>query len=113
MMSDVPNDQEARAPALKKLREARREIVEAASRRMKEQRQAVKAIKAQLQENDLTVPEIAALTGIPTSEVMWYVASLKKYGEILEGAKDGSYFRYHLAEPAAAEAGPVGPASNN
>jgi hypothetical protein len=110
-MGDAPTDQEARKAALKKLREARREIIAESSRQMKIQREAIKAIKAQLAENDLTVPEIAAATGIPANEVMWYVASLKKYGMILEGPKDGSYFRYQLADTAAEEGEPAGPES--
>ena len=73
---------------------------------MKEQRRAVKAIKACLTGAELTVPEIAAATGLPASEVLWYVATLKKYGEILEGPKDGSYYRYRLGEPVAAETEP-------
>jgi hypothetical protein len=35
---------------------------------------------------------------LPASEVLWYVATLKKYGEILEGPKDGGYFRYRLGQ---------------
>jgi hypothetical protein len=31
---------------------------------------------------------------------------LKKYGEILEGPKAGSYFRYKLVQPVAAESAP-------
>ena len=73
---------------------------------MKEQRQAVKAIKESLAEAELTVPEIAAATGLAASEVLWYVASLKKYGEVLEGSQDGSYFRYRLAQPLAPETEP-------
>jgi len=109
MMSDALNEPEAGKAALQQLREARRETIAAATRRMKEQRKAIKAIKALLSGGDLTVPEIAAATGMPTSEVMWYVASLKKYGAVLEGAKDGSYFRYQLAAAAASEADPAGP----
>ena len=66
---------------------------------MKEQRRAVQAIKERLAGAELTVPEIAAATGLPVSEVLWYVATLKKYGEILEGPKAGSYFRYRLGRP--------------
>jgi hypothetical protein len=29
---------------------------------------------------------------------LWYVASLKKFGEILEGNKDGGYYRYRLGK---------------
>jgi predicted Rossmann fold nucleotide-binding protein DprA/Smf involved in DNA uptake len=92
--------------ALKKLRAARKEQIAATTSRMKEQRQAVKAIKAQLTGAELTVPEIAQATGLPASEVLWYVASLKKYGEILEGPKAGSYFRYKLGQPAAEDTTP-------
>jgi len=52
------------------------------------------------------VPEIAAATDLLVSEVLWYVASLKKYGEILEGSKDGSYYRYRLGQPVAEETKP-------
>jgi hypothetical protein len=44
------------------------------------------------------VPEISKATGIPSDRVLWYLATLKKYGDIIEGDKDGSYFRYVLAE---------------
>ena len=48
-------------------------------------------------------------TGLPVAEVLWYVASMKKYGEILEGPKDGGYYRYKLGQAPApiAEADPA------
>ena len=103
-MPDSPIETESRKEALKKLKAARKAQITAATGRMKEQRRAVKAIKAHLAGAELTVPEIAAATGLPVSEVLWYVATLKKYGEILEGPKAGSYFRYRLGQAAAAEA---------
>ena len=108
-MSDAPIERAADKEAMKQLKAARKEQIAAATARMKEQRRAVKAIKAQLEDAELTVPEIAAATGLPASEVLWYVATLKKYGEILEGPKDGSYFRYRLgqAPEPAAEADPA------
>jgi predicted transcriptional regulator len=95
--------------ALKQLKAARKEQIAAATARMKEQRRAVKAIKQQLEGAELTVPEIAAATGLPGYEVLWYVATLKKYGEIIEGPKDGSYYRYRLGQAPApiAEADPA------
>jgi hypothetical protein len=99
-------EKESGQTALKKLKVARKEQIAAATARMKEQRQAVKAIKKYLDGAELTVPEIAAGTGLPASEVLWYVASLKKYGEILEGPKDGSYYRYRLGQAAAPAADP-------
>ena len=108
-MSDTSLESESRKEALKKLKGARKEQIAAATARMKEQRRAVKAIKAHLEGTELTVPEIAAATDLPVSEVLWYVATLKKYGEILEGAKDGSYYRYRLGQAPApmAEADPA------
>ena len=97
-MSDAPIGTAADKTALKQLKAARKEQIAAGTMRMKEQRRAVKAIKQQLESAELTVPEIAAATGLPSSEVLYYVATLKKYGEILEGPKDGSYFRYRLGQ---------------
>ena len=65
---------------------------------MKENRKAVKAIKEQLRDEPRTVPEIAEATGLAPAKVLWFIATLKKYGEILEGDKDGGYFRYYLAD---------------
>jgi predicted Rossmann fold nucleotide-binding protein DprA/Smf involved in DNA uptake len=101
-MSDTSVASESNKEALKQLKAARKDRITAASARMKEQRRAVKAIKASLAEAELTVPEIAAATGVPVTEVLWYVATLKKYGEILEGAKAGGYYRYRLSQPEAA-----------
>ena len=103
-MSDPLTESGLRKEALKKLKAARKAQIAAATGRMKEQRRAVKAIKARLAGAELTVPEIAAATDLPVSEVLWYVATMKKYGEILEGPKAGSYFRYRLGEAAAEEA---------
>jgi len=43
-----------------------------------------------------TVPEIAQATEILPSQVLWYVATMKKYGLVSEGEKDGDYFKYQL-----------------
>ena len=103
-MSDNATETESRKEAMKKLKAARKEQITAATARMRQQRQAVKAIKKSLAEGELTVPEIGAATGLPTAEVLWYVASLKKYGEILEGGKAGGYYRYRLGEAPAPKA---------
>jgi AcrR family transcriptional regulator len=83
------------------LRKERQAQVKAATAMVKEQRQVLRAIREQLKDGPLTVPEIATAAGISTGTVFYYVASMKKYGAILESEKDGSYFRYRLAEPAA------------
>jgi predicted Rossmann fold nucleotide-binding protein DprA/Smf involved in DNA uptake len=102
-------EKESGQSALKQLKAARKEQIAAATARMKEQRRALKAIREHLQGTELTVPEIAEATGLPLPEVLWYVATLKKYGEILEGTKDGGYYRYKLGQAPApdAEAAPA------
>jgi hypothetical protein len=91
------------AEELKSLREVRRGMIKKATARMKEQRRQIRAIREQLAGGPRTVPEIAEATGIGPAEVLWFVATLKKYGEILEDVKDGGYFRYRLAPRAGAE----------
>ena len=99
-MSEAETEKTRKKEAMKKLRESRKHIIKATSARVKEQRKAIKAIKEQLQDEAKTVPEIAGATGLASSEVLWFIATLKKYGEIVEGDKDGGYFRYSLAEAA-------------
>lgn len=96
-MSQSDQEKREHKQAMKKLRAAREQTIKAAVGRMKEQKKAVKAIKQQLEDKAGTVPEIATATDLELSEVMWFIATLKKYGEIIEGEKDGSYFRYCLA----------------
>jgi len=90
-------EKDTQKEAMKRLRDIRKESIRAAAARVKEQNQAVKAITEQIKDQPRTVPEIAEATGMPASDVMWYVATLKKYGQVLEADQDGSYFRYQLA----------------
>jgi len=83
--------------ALKKLREERRTWVENARKSISDQNQIIKQIKAQITEAAKTIPEIARSTDMSTSVVLLYIAGLKKYGIVVEGDKDGDYFKYGLA----------------
>jgi Fic family protein len=83
--------------ALKKLREERRTWVENAKKSISAQNQIIKQIKAQIADTAKTIPEIAQATDMPTSQVLLYIAGLKKYGIVVEGDKDGDYFKYCLA----------------
>jgi predicted transcriptional regulator len=84
--------------AMKKLRNDRKEWITKASTMVKKQKKIIKAIKGHLENQPATVTEISEATGIPSDKVLWYLATLKKYGEIIEGEKSGGYFRYVLAE---------------
>ncbi len=96
-MDQADEDKKVGKEAMKNLRNARKQFIKAAAAKMKEQKKVIKAIKEQIKDNPGTVPEIAEGTGIQTSEVLWYLASLKKFGQVVEGEKDGAYFRYELA----------------
>jgi len=99
-----------RKEAMKRLREARRDIIQVVAQRVRSQKKEVDAIREVLKSGGQTVPELAEQTGMDSSAVLWLVATLKKYGEIVEGEKDGSYFRYE-AVPPAADASPDATAS--
>lgn len=83
---------------IKYLRALRKERISLNSKRLAIQNKNLKKIKESLSDSDKTVPQIAEDTGIPAHEVLYFIATMKKYGEILEGAKDGVYFHYILSE---------------
>lgn len=96
-MTENSPEKDARKEAMKELRKARKEKIAAATAKMKEHNKAIKDIKAILTGDGATVPAIVEQTNMPSAQVFWHLATLKKYGEVLEGDKDGSYFRYKLA----------------
>jgi hypothetical protein len=97
-MNGMEEGKQAKKDALKMLRGSRRQTIEEVSRRMKEQKKAMDAVRKALKEGPGTVPELSQTTGLETSQTLWIVAALKKYGEITEEDKDGSYFRYVIGE---------------
>jgi predicted Rossmann fold nucleotide-binding protein DprA/Smf involved in DNA uptake len=94
----MPSDNDKKA-ALKQLRQERRQSIKNATAAMKAQRKTIKAIQQTLAAGAATVPEIAEHTRIPTDEVLWFIATMKKYGQIVEDGKDGGYYRYAATEP--------------
>ena len=95
-MSRNDEQKKAKKDAMKRLRQERKQKIKAVAATIKAQKEAVKAIKGQMQNDVGTVPSIARETGISPEKVLWYIAALKKYGEISEAEKDGGYFRYVL-----------------
>jgi hypothetical protein len=96
-MPEYPQTTPASQELLKALRASRKEAIARVTDRVKKQRSAIKAIKEVLREGARTVPELAEKIDLPAAQIFWYLASLKKYGEVIEGEKSGSYFRYALA----------------
>ena len=83
--------------ALKEMREVRKTSIDQARKTIKEQNRVIKSIKELIKTEGKTVPEIAQNSQISTSQALWYIMALKKYGLVVEGAKDGDYFKYQLA----------------
>jgi predicted transcriptional regulator len=99
-MSHDDEMKEKKKEAMKRLRDDREKWIVKVAGQVQKQNKERKAIKEHLGNQPATVPEISKATGIPSDRVLWTVATLKKYGEIIEGEKDGSYFRYALNESA-------------
>ena len=83
-----------KANELKSFRKTNQERIARVSDQVREQKKAMKAIRTQLETADGTVPELAAATGMASDKVLWYLAAMKKYGQIAEKEKKGGYFRY-------------------
>jgi len=84
--------------ALKQLRKQRKATIDHARRMIKDQNRQIAAIKAQIKNAPGTVPEIAAALSMPTADTLVFISALRKYGQVVEGAKDGDYFKYLLAD---------------
>jgi predicted transcriptional regulator len=82
---------------LKKLREKRKTSIDRAKKTIKTQNKIIKDIKGQIKTEGKTIPEIAKGINMPTSQILLYIATLRKYGMVAEGEKDGDYFKYQLA----------------
>jgi predicted transcriptional regulator len=88
----------SRGEMLKHLREQHTETVERTQVLLKEQKRIQQEICKTILEKPKTVPEIADTVGMPANEVLWYVASFKKYGLIVENGMCGDYPLYQKAE---------------
>ena len=91
-------DQISRAELLKRLRTEHAESVARTQALLKEQKRIQKEICKFIRENPKTVPEIAEAIGMPSNEVIWYIASYKKYGIVVEDGMCADYPLYRKAE---------------
>lgn len=91
-----------RAQMLAELRKQHPESVKASQAALKKQQSLRKTIRQALQDEPLSVPQIAAATHLPASEVLWHIAAMKKYGAVVEAGldEDYEYYLYKLAEEA-------------
>jgi predicted Rossmann fold nucleotide-binding protein DprA/Smf involved in DNA uptake len=82
---------------LKRMRLVRKDTVQRVAAEVKAQKKIIAALTGALGAGPKTVPEMAEATGLPPHEVLWWTASLKKYGLVTEAEKRGAYFAYRLA----------------
>ena len=88
----------SRSETLKHLRTKHAKSVEHTQALLKEQKHAQQEVCRVLRERPKTVPEIAAETGISLQQTLWYLASFKKYGLVIEKGMCGDYPLYQKAE---------------
>ena len=90
----------AKAKALRellaRLRAERGAAVDEAVARNKARQAARKKVRAAMTSGAATVPDIAAACGLPSGEVLWHVAGMRKYGELVESGQVGDYPTYAL-----------------
>ncbi|RPH87174.1 MAG: winged helix-turn-helix domain-containing protein [Desulfobacteraceae bacterium] len=97
-MEQTEAEKKARLEQMKDLRLARKATIQASAVRVSAQTKTIKAIKEQLKDEPKTVPEISEAASLPAVDVLYFLATLKKFGQVIEAEQDGSYFRYGLAE---------------
>jgi predicted transcriptional regulator len=89
---------QSHADVLKHLREKHMATVTRTQALLKEQKRVQQEICKVIRETPKTIPDIAAAIGMPANEVLWYVASFKKYGLIVEKGMCADYPLYIKAE---------------
>jgi predicted transcriptional regulator len=101
-MSSAPAEkrtgQRADRELLARLRNERAAVVKSATEENRLRRAARKKIRAELANGPATVPAIASATGLKSSDVLWHVAAMRKYGQLVEDQKAGDYFTYRLVD---------------
>jgi predicted transcriptional regulator len=89
---------QSRGEMLKRLRGQHAATVERTQALLKEQKRVQQEICKAIREKPMTVPEVAEAIGMPANEVLWYMASFKKYGLIVEKGMCADYPLYQKAE---------------
>lgn len=88
----------SRGEMLKQLRAQHADTVKRTQELLKEQKRVQQEICKAIRENPKSVPEIAEATGMLPNQVLWYLASFKKYGIVIEKGMCGDYPLYQKVE---------------
>ena len=97
-MTQTSEQKQALKETFKSLRAERGAVVQTVTEQNKRRQAARRKIRAVLAEGPATVPALAAACELPSSEVLWHVAAMRKYGELVEDAQEGDYFTYRLVQ---------------
>ena len=95
-MSDNDQIKQERKEAMKRLREERKHAIQRTAAMVKARKKDLQTLRKQMGGGSATAPEIARATGLDVTQVIWYLATLKQYGEVVEEEKKGCYFSYKL-----------------
>jgi predicted transcriptional regulator len=91
-------DSKQRMEILKGLRESHAATFARTQELLKSQKHDQQEITKALKVNPGTVPALATATGLPSPQVLWWLAAMKKYGLVAEQGMDGDYPIYALVE---------------
>lgn len=91
--------EQERKQALKQLKQQRAEAIKANAAEAKRQKKDLARIAERLAQGPATPVEIAQDLGMPPRQAMWYLAAMRKYGQVSEAAKSGDYFSFQLTKP--------------
>ena len=102
MTVDKKQEARERTRMLLELRKEYSATVGSAQELLKKQQAARKLLEKAMQDGPRSVLQLAQQTGLPVHEVLWHVASMKKYGLVVEAGtvESGDYFIYSLSKEA-------------
>jgi predicted transcriptional regulator len=95
-MSQTSEQRQTLKETLKRLRGERETVVQTVTEHNKRHQAERKKIRGVLTEGPATVPALAAACEFASSEVLWHITAMRKYGELVESAQEGDYFTYQL-----------------
>lgn len=94
MTTNDKTESKKRNEMLMNLRKQHPERVKIAQAMLKEQQRIRKTLLQALEDEPLTIPQLAAATGFPAHQVLWHISVMKKYGKVVETELDEDYEFY-------------------
>lgn len=64
----------------------------------KRQSRAKTTILNALKKGPMTIPQISEATGLDSRTALYYVMTLRRYGQISDGGPEGDYYTYRVKE---------------